>query len=181
MKMKPFMTIIAIITMLTLAIGCGDTIKTGKSTKKEMEQTEVRQQILVKANPPIQIENSLERVNLNKRIKRFNDPNKVSYIYLCSSTGQIYTMLTIKGKVSSLNSLLTTPVQIVGSRVHSASDTKGFLLPSPDLDGSYGANPDGIFGFTTDDTYFEWNGSYFLCDKPLKLAAQPLMTLAVPE
>lgn len=164
-----------------IAIGCDSKIKDGASTKLEMKQTESRHQILVAADPPVTIKKSLERVNLNKRIQRFNDPNKVSYIYLCSNTGQIYTFLPIKGKVSSLNSLLTTPEQIVSHQPRDMAEWNSVVIPSPDLDGSYGVNPDGIFFFTTDDTYVEWNGIYFLCDKPLKLASQPLMTLAVEE
>ena len=174
-------TVIACL-MAFSCISCSEKIKTGKSTKKEMEQTEERQSILVKANPPVAISTSLERINLNKRIERFNDPNKVSYIYLCSDMGQIYTFLLVKGKVSSLNSLLTTPDQIVAMKEGMTGDVKSYLvIGSPDLDGSYGANPDGIFFFTPDDAYCEWNGKYFFCDKPLQLNAQPIMSLEIPD
>lgn len=48
-------------------------------------------------------------------------------------------------------------------------------MESPDFDGSYGDNGEGIFFFLTDGTYMEWNGKYFLSDEPVKLAQQPLM------
>lgn len=51
----------------------------------------------------------------------------------------------------------------------------GVVVASPDLDGSYGSNGDAIFFFTTEGVYCEWNGKYFLCDRPLKLTSAPLL------
>lgn len=38
------------------------------------------------------------------------------------------------------------------------------VIESPDFDGTYGENPHGVFWFTPDGTYMEWNGNYFISD-----------------
>ena len=159
--------------------GCSSGVETGKSTKLEMEQTEANHERLVAAVPPPQIKSSQERINLKKRLERFNNPNKVSYIYLINY-GKIMAFYTIKGKVSSVNSLLTTPDQIVTMTSGSGLSERRFtrhVVSSPDLDGSYGSNGNAIFFFTTDDTYVEWNGEFMLCDKPLKLSTPPVVVI----
>lgn len=143
-------------------------IKTGETTKKEMEITEKNHARLIKDVPTPQLEHSQERRNLARRLETFNKADKISYIYLISF-GRVMAFYTVKGKVSSVNSLLTTPDQILkiwGER---------YILPSPQMDGSYGTNGDAIFFFTTEDVYVEWNGTYMLCDQPLHMATEPEM------
>ncbi|GAI84502.1 unnamed protein product [marine sediment metagenome] len=88
--------------------------------------------------------------------------------------GSVITFFPIKGKVSSVNSMLTTTEQIVdGGTVNGGY--WAVSIASPDLDGSYGSNGDAIFFFTTEGVYCEWNGKYFLCDRPLKLTTTPIL------
>jgi len=140
-------------------VGCFDS-----TSIKEREITENQQNIHLKTTPPPVLKDSLERRQLIRRLKRFNKANKISYIYLVSALGQMIGYYTIKGKVSSVNSLLTTPEV-------KPKDYSGVVLPSPDLDGSYGSNGDAIFFFTSTDVYVEWNGTYLLSDKPLPIKA----------
>ena len=160
--------------------GCSGGVETGKSTKVEMEQTEVNHRKLVKAIPPPALTTSQERLNLKRRLERFNNENKVSYVYLISH-GQVLGFFTIKGKVSSVNSMLTTPDQIVtmGSAGSIGADGKisRHVVKSPDLDGSYGTNGDAVFFFTTSDAYVEWAGEYMWCDQPLQLSTPPLVVI----
>ena len=150
--------------MSTVGVGCKPS--SGQAQRQEMSMTEENQQRLLQAVPPPKLNDSLERHNLKKRLLRFNDPNKVSYIYLVNF-GKVMAFYTIKGKVSSVNSLLTTPDQKL----------RGYngdvVVASPDLDGSYGSNGDAVFFFTTDDIYVEWAGDYMLVDQPLKLSTPP--------
>lgn len=141
---------------------------------KEAYFTQVNQLGLNSVQPPPIIKYSLERENLIKRLERWNNPNKISYIYLMSNAGQIVGYFTIKGKVSSVNSKLTTTTQI--SYMYSQSVA---AVESPDMDGSYGSNGDAVFFYLTDGTYMEWNGKYFLSDRPVKLSVQPIMTYDV--
>jgi hypothetical protein len=159
--------------------GCSSGAATGDTTKAEMEQTEVNHEKLVAAIPPPQLTTSLERKNLVKRLERFNDENKVSYIYLIDY-GKIMAFYTMKGKVSSVNSLLTTPDQIVTTHVQ-MNKYQSHVIATPDLDGSYGSNGDAIFFFTTDDVYVEWSGRYMLCDQPLKLTTPPQMVIQLQD
>lgn len=151
--------------------GCGGDLDTGSTTKTEMEQTESNHRKLVASTPPPQFDHSLERENLVRRLKALNVQNKTSYIYLLSLDGSVVANYVVKGKVSSLNSALTTPEQVVAIPRRTGNERTYHVLPSPDFDGSYGNNPEGIFFFTADDTYVEWSGTYLLADKPLKITS----------
>lgn len=164
--------------------GCGETnVKTGTSTKVEMEQTETNQQRLANAQPPPQIQVSLERKNLIERLKRLNTENRIGYVYLLSRSGSVMAFYTISGKVSSLNSLLTTPEQVTTVCQHNsqAPDCAQHVLPSPDFDGSYGKNPEGIFFFTTAGALVEWSGDYMYSDQPLHMTTQPVLVEQLPN
>ncbi len=161
--MKTFFVLPLLITSLILlsVVGC----KNG-TARKEQAMTEANQANLLNIQPPVQLNWSLERENINKRTSLWNDKNKVSYIYLIDF-GKIMAFYIIKGKVSSVNSQITNPEQLV--RAHSMT------LPSPAEDGSYGTNGDAIFFYTTDGTYVETPLDYVLVDKPLKMSTPPAL------
>ena len=159
--------------------GCADNSDVAQtSIQQELATTENQQNIHLKTTPPPRIQQSQERKNLIERLQRFNTDSKVSYIYLVNY-GKVMAFYTVKGKVSSVNSLLTQPIQPEWKRGHQA--VAGVTVASPDLDGSYGTNGDAIFFFTTDNTYVEWSGDYMLCDKPLKLSTPPELVIQVKE
>lgn len=131
--------------------------QSSSSAQKEEKITERQQAVHLRVTPPPLLKDSLERRQLIRRLERFNSADKISYIYLVSF-GKVLGYYAIKGKVSSVNSLLTNPEIYY---------VNGAVLPSPDLDGSYGSNGDAIFFFTVNDVYAEWNDRYLLSDKPL--------------
>lgn len=159
---------IALAAGVVLLAGCGD----GGTAFEEQAKTERNQARLLDIQPPVQLDWSLEREQINRRTKLWNDPNKVSYIYLVSY-GKVMAFYTIKGKVSSVNSQITNPEQVVKYW------NERYQMPSPAEDGSYGTNGDAIFFFTTDGTYVEWAGEYMLADKPLKLSTPPVIVREV--
>ena len=165
--------------ILLLSCGCGQINKT--TANLEQDKTEANQSQLLKNQPPVRLTYSLERENINKRTELWNDPTKVSYIYLVNY-GKVMAFYAVKGKVSSVNSQITNPAQLAGRWL---GTTGGHLvegvLPSPAEDGSYGTNGDAVFFFTTDGTYVEWMGDYMLCDKPLRLSTPPTMILEVTD
>lgn len=174
---------ILILIVLFLVAGC-ETKRyegQGETQKSEAKFSEQQQARLLKAHPQPVMNYSLERANLTDRLERFNDPNKVSYIYLLSDTGQIYAFLPIKGKVSSVNSKMSTGEQIVDDPFYWNNDGGGQVVESPQEDGSYGTNGDAIFFFSADGTYFEWNGKYLLADRPFQLSEQPLLIYNASE
>lgn len=156
--------------LLLPLVGCSSCTEanTESSVMQESKQTEANHKKLVKAVPPPAFETSLEREMLVKRLKLLNVQNKVMYIYCLSLDGKVIYSGVVQGKVSSLNSLLTTPDQIIAFRDGGGS-WKFEKMPSPDFDGSYGKNPEGVFWFDPNGTYHEWSGTYFLSDRPVKV------------
>ena len=171
--MKKLLIIALACLMLFSLVGCDDETGGGEAQKAEMMLTNENQMRLQTATAPPIVEKSLERENLKERLIRFNDENKVSYIYLLSDMGSVITFFPIKGKVSSVNSMMTTTDQVILGGY--GEGRWGVVVASPDLDGSYGSNGDAIFFFTTEGVYCEWNGKYFLCDRPLKLTSAPIL------
>lgn len=168
-----------IFVCLLLFVGCEQNKNSQGTQSQEQNKTEEQQVIHLKTTPPPKLDKSQERINLTKRLQRFNTDSKVSYIYLIDY-GKVMGFYTVKGKVSSVNSLLTTPDHIVSFNRMNGGD-HSVVVASPDLDGSYGTNGDAIFFFTTDDTYVEWSGHYMLCDKPLKMSTPPQLIIETKE
>ena len=157
-----------LILVLFLVAICvmGNSCETNNTANTEQKLTEENQSKLLQIQPPVKLDWSLERANINRRTELWNDENKISYIYLVSY-GKVMAFYTIKGKVSSVNSQITNPMQ----RVYGGSGN--ITLPSPAEDGSYGTNGDGIFFFDTNGIYYEWAGSYLLVDAPMQLSTPP--------
>ncbi len=146
----------------------------------EGRQTEENQKKLATATPPPQFEHSLERDNLVARLKTLNVQNKIMYIFCMSLDGKVVYSGLVQGKVSSLNSLLTTPDQLVWTSGYTDHSNGHYeKMPSPDFDGSYGKNPDGIFWFAPDGGYHEWSGTYLLSDRPEKVNTPISITATV--
>jgi len=156
----------------------GETKKVDGTQKFEAELTEANHYKLIQVVPAPQLETSQERKNLVRRLETFNNENKISYIYLVSF-GKVMTFYTVKGKVSSVNSKLTSAEQIVPGYNGYYSNSNGKVVESPQLDGSYGTNGNAIFFFTTEGAYVEWNGEYMLADQPLTLVTPPALIRAI--
>lgn len=141
----------------------------GESYAFEVRMTEDNQLGLVKAQPPIEMERSLERENLIRRYEYLNDQNNLHHVYLLSHDGKVIHYSTAQGKVSSVNSKLTNNKQVI--RVPGCEDRNGGndcwkVVESPQMDGSYGTNGNAIFWFTPDGHYMEWNGLYVVSEEP---------------
>lgn len=167
--------------MLTLSgnAGCIPS-PAGNSALTEQNDQEANQAHLDTVLPPPKLDTSGERANLIKRLERLNTENMSGYVYLFTEQGTMIAFYPVKGKVSSLNSYLTGDQKPVADPhcVTAGSDYScpSVTIESPDYDGTYGKNADGIFFFTADtDTYVEWKGPYLFTDAPLKVAQQPIM------
>lgn len=168
-------SLLAIVLALSVFLAaCEEGAKSKDFQDEEQRITEEQQGAHLVSVPAPKLTDSQERRNLRERLLRFNTPSKVSYIYLLNEVGNIVSFMPIKGKVSSVNSMLTTPVQISWAcrTNHGCSPVP---VDSPDLDGSYGSNGDAIFFFTTEGVYVEWNGKYLLADQPLQIEVPELV------
>lgn len=159
--------------VLALFLGACDSTTKSDSAKRSAQITETYQQRFETAVPyPLEaMKDSIERRNLRERLLRFNQANKIGYVYLLSSTGSVIAFYTIKGKVSSTQSQMTASERIDGRDCRECAN----VIESPGDDGSYGPNEDGIFFFTTEDVLVQWNGPYVYADAPLKVASAPVL------
>lgn len=173
MNKKTIAVFIAVMLIAVLASGCTDTENYKDTTSgQEATLTEENQNRLLKASPPPKLSQSLERENLIRRLELLNDEDKIFYIYLVSY-GKVMAEYVAKGKISSVNSKLTTQEQIVDDPFARSYEVGGKVVESPDLDGSYGTNGDAIFFFTTEGAYVEWAGEYVCSDFPLSMTTPP--------
>ena len=163
---------IVLLLMVAMTMGCTETDYKDTTSGKEAQLTEENQDRLLTVSPPPKLDKSLERDNLVRRLELLNDENKIFYIYLVSY-GKVMSQHVAKGKVSSVNSKLTTQEQIVDDPYARSGNYGGKVVESPDLDGSYGTNGDAIFFFTTEGAYVEWAGEYMVSDFPLQLTTPP--------
>ncbi len=140
---------------------------------KQIEQQAVTANLskLLAQVPIPQLDNSLERANISKRLTTWSDPAKISYIYLISF-GRVMAYYVMKGKVTSGSKRLTATQQIVNApdEFRNGGDV---ITDAPELDGTYGTSNPYIFFWTTDGTYVQWSGDYMLTDQPLQLSTQP--------
>ena len=121
----------------------------------------------------------MERDNLIKLKKLQNDRSINFFMYIFNEGIQDPIGYYQVNKVSSVNSQLTNPEQIVTYSSPSHSDGWGqHVIPSPAEDGSYGTNGDGVFGFTPEDIYIETNMKYITSTVPLHFNS-PVTKLAI--
>ena len=123
---------------------------------------------------PTDISYSLERYNLIRRASWVNGQREkanalpcevekpLGYVVLFSGNVVVGNFV-VDGKVSSLNSYLTPDSEYYEYSGSSSYYRNNWLA---DVDGSYGANDNGIFFFTPDGKYIEWTGSYLYSDIP---------------
>lgn len=144
-----------------------------QTTGQNQTEQAFKQQQAAVPYPVNQLKDSLERRNVRERLLRYNDPNKISYIYLLSLSGQVITSYTIKGKVTANDSQMTTDTIV--------QDCSGWQTPcrnnvtAPGDDGSYGPNEQGVYFFTTEDVMITWNGAYLLSDAPQDVKTPPVI------
>jgi len=153
--------------LLSLFCSCEDPKKgrSGESALAEQAHIEKNQASLNQTQPSPNISWSLERDNLIKRFKLENDRSTMFYMYLFIEGSSEPIGYYQVNKVSSVNSQLTNPMQIVkNSGYESGSYSE---IPSPAEDGSYGSNGDGVFGFTPEEIYIEHNLKYIVATVPL--------------
>ena len=160
---------LACIVLCTLLSGCGDMA----AQDVEIRNTYMAGNELMQNQPtPTDLEYSLERYNLIRRAYWVNGQREkaislpceitkpLGYIVLFTDSGSVVGRFTVDGKVSSLNSFLTPDSEEYSSN---------FSEWLPDVDGSFGENDSGIFFFTADGKYIEWNGTYIYSDIPFEV------------
>jgi len=171
MKLKSLLFILLAFVLMSASDSC----EGGNSTaKEEQRRTEANQEKLNNVQPAPRVEWSLERDNLINRFKLMNDRAVTMYMYVFIEGVGTPIGYYIVNKVSSVNSQLTNPNQVVDAS-GSGGGYDRFVLESPAEDGSYGTNGDAIFGFTPDGLYMEHNMKYIVATAPLKFNNVPMI------
>lgn len=181
--MKYLIALLALSILFMSAKGC-DSPEQAKNQTAKLEQASVEknQTRLNSSQPAPSITWSLERDNLIKRFKLMNDRSVLFYMYVYSFASSTPIGYYQVNKVSSVNSQLTNPGQIVMTDIYDTGEWHGrsaHVLDSPAEDGSYGTNGNGVFGFTPDNVYIEHNMQYILSTVPLNVKADQLAVVNV--
>lgn len=166
---------IALAVALAATVACTE-IK-NKTAIEEQARTEANQRGLLATQPPPTLSWSMERDNLIKRFKLMNDRAVSFYMYVFIEGVGDPVGYYLVNKISSVDSQLTNPEQIVVN-CDGGTGCSHQVLPSPAEDGSYGTNGAGVFGFTPEDAYIEHNMKYITSTIPLTFA-KPVQRLAV--
>lgn len=153
-----------------LLAGCDET---GGVYEDSQKQKEASSTLLANQPTPTDIEYSLERYNLIKRAYWVNGMRDkanslvapiadmpLGYVILFTESGDVIGQFTVDGKVTSLNSFLTPDT---------TSPNREGAQWFADVDGSFGENDAGIFFFTTDGKYIEWDSHYLYSDIPFNV------------
>ena len=169
--------ILAMVVLGLLAVACETQAKTS-AAESSRKVTEAYQAKLEKAVPyPLgDMNDSLERRQLREKLLRFNKPTKVAYVTLLGDTGNVVASFPIRGKVSSVNSMMTAS-EIWSKNCYTGGCSRE-PIEAPTDDGSYGTNGDAVFFFTTANVYVEWNGRYILTDAPLEISSSPIVLMS---
>lgn len=165
--MKRTLTITTILAFTLLATGCGDKPPTAQQSGQKQTEQAFAQQSGAVPYPADQLKDSLERRNLRERLLRDNKPNAIRYVYLLSFAEPL-GYYTIKGKVSSTQSQMTTDQLIVRPKCSSGCTIR-HVVNAPSDDGSYGENEPGVFFFTTSGVMVTTSLDYVVSDQPLPL------------
>lgn len=168
MKLK----ILLMILLAFILMSATDSCQNNSTATQEQAKTEANQEKLNSVQPAPRVEWSLERDNLINRFKLMNDRAVIMYMYVFIEGVGTPIGYYIVNKVSSVNSQLTNPGQIV---YKSSGSSQSHVLDSPAEDGSYGTNGDAIFGFTPDGLYMEHNMKYIVATAPLKFKDVPMI------
>lgn len=178
MRKVIFNSTLFVFGLILMSAGCLDGGgQRNDATAKEQAHTEKNQKQLNGVQPAPFISWSLERDNLRKRFFLMNDRSVTMYMYIFIEGVGTPIGYYIVNKVSSVNSQLTNPEQVVdGEDIVGHREGNGIIsMPSPAEDGSYGTNGDAIFGFTPDGLYMEHNMKYIVATAPLKFKNVPMI------
>ena len=146
---------------------------------QEQAHTESNQRILLQNQPLPSISWSMERDNLIKLKKLQNDRTINFFMYIFNEGIQDPIGYYQVNKVSSVNSQLSNPQQVVtGHDVPGLAMGEGVVIESPSEDGSYGTNGDAVFGFTPEGICIQTNMHYITSSVPLNFP-RPVMRLAI--
>ncbi len=167
MKRYGFIAVIFMILLTFGLTGClGDETSDTNVVGKQIRQKQQNIQNIFERQPTPMIKWSMDRYLQKERLLRFNDPNKMNYLYICFPGGE-WIQFTIIGKLASTSKRLTPPVKQY--RINNGSYEGTALGPAPDEMAVFGNSSPAKIGMTTLGSLFEMGGfiSYIYSETPL--------------
>lgn len=172
--MKKILVIIMCLMLVIGMVGCSTFEREVNSVEQAASANETAVANLIANDILPKITKSLERENIKRRVEFINQPNRIGYLYLVSDNGQLIKEVQVLGKASSLNSYITPMEELTYGRVDGYG-SELYVAEAADLDGTWGTRPEGIFWFTPDGAYQEWNGMFFYSSERMTFTTQPLL------
>ncbi|MDF2881698.1 MAG: hypothetical protein K0R54_2255 [Clostridiaceae bacterium] len=174
--MKKILIVILSLVMILGLVGCSVDVpvREKNSVEKATIANEKSVATLIGNDKLPTITKSLERENIKRRVEFINQPDRIGYLYLLSDNGQLIKEVQVLGKASSLNNYITPMEQLTLGKIDDyPSET--YVTEAPDLDGTWGTRPEGIFWFTPDGVYQEWTGLYLYSSERMTFTTKPLL------
>lgn len=149
--------LIGLTLVVAVLVGCADNTESKDAQTQRASQSVTNAYAEKSRNavpyPLEQMNNWLELEQQREKLLRFNNPAKIGYVYIFNQGAEEpLGYYTIKGKISSTNSQMTTGSQVFWT-CKDGHGCQPVVVESPSDDGSYGENEPGYFFFTTEDVY----------------------------
>lgn len=169
MKISKMFTAVAVAVLLMFVVGCIEPKMDSQQVVEAKKKIDNVNSLLEK-QPATPLDFSMDRYLLDQRNVRFNDPNKMSYLYMFVPMGPTL-QVTIVGKVASTSKRLSTPVQTY--KIDRGQYTGTDLGPAPDDMAVYShSSGNAKVCLTTVGSLLEFGGAaaYFYSEVPLIFA-----------
>lgn len=178
-RIKVVSLILALVLIVATLTGC----EISGSTADNAQNKELTDNLQQNQPTPTDISYSLQRYNLIRRAYWVNGMREkartlpcevekpLGYIYFFVEGVGCVAQYAVDGQITSLQTYLTPDSEYYCSEY----STKWLA----DVDGTYGTNQDGIFFFTVDGNYVEWNGLYHYSDIYYSIDDPVLKTIIV--
>jgi predicted small lipoprotein YifL len=194
--MKRIIITLLVIAMALAIAGCELPPPQQSGTREDTQRTiAIANDLQANQPTPTDIEYSLERHNLIRRAYWVNGQRErarmlpspiadmpLGYIVLFTNSGAVIGRFVVEGKVTSLNSFLAPHSEHYEQPYNSTSNGGSYSRGNrwlADVDGAYGENDGGIFFFTPDGRYLEFNGLYLYSDIPFEID-DPIVRIGEP-
>ena len=190
--MKRNIIIIIVLLIMFVSIGAETTgcESTESGTKVDTKLTiDAANSLQAKQPTPTDIEYSIPRWLLSRRAYFVNGERErartfpcpiadipLGHVVLLTDSGAVVGKFIVEGMVISLNTYLTPDSEYYERYVGSRLSNNKWLA---DIDGTYGINDNGIFFFSPDGVYYEWNGPYLYTDMPIMID-DPIVRVGEP-
>lgn len=168
---------LALIALVTMGNTDGCTQMSEEQRNQFQRKIESTDQLL-RNQPATMLGFSMDRYLADQRNVRFNDPNKMCYLYINTFDGA-WLRMTIIGKVASTSKRLSAPEQeylVNGSGANP-------LGPAPDEMGMYGSSDPAKIGISTMGSLLEFGGflGYFVSEVPLSFEGlnRPMVNVTI--